>query len=66
MREERGGVAAVGFDSFLYAVGGNSGGCSLSSVEKYDPHRNTWVDVASMNEERAGMFDHIDMLFERV
>ena len=66
MREERGGVAAVGFDSFLYAVGGNSGGCSLSSVENYDPHRNTWTDVASMNEERAGMFDHIDMLFERV
>ena len=55
MKSQRGGVAAVGFNNFLYAVGGNNGGCSLSTVEKYDPHRNTWVDVASMNQERAGI-----------
>jgi hypothetical protein len=55
MKVQRGGVAAIGFDGFLYAVGGNNGGCSLSSVEKYDPYRNTWVDVASMNQERAGI-----------
>lgn len=54
MTIQRGGVAAVGFDSFLYAVGGNNGGCSLHSVEKYDPHRSVWVDVAAMNQERAG------------
>ncbi len=59
MNIQRGGVAAVGFDGFLYAVGGNNGGCSLSSVEKYDPHRNTWVHVASMNQERAGIYKWI-------
>ena len=55
MKIQRGGVAAVGFDGFLYAVGGNNGGSSLSSVEKYDPLRNSWTNVASMSQERAGI-----------
>lgn len=54
MKLQRGGVGAIAFDGFLYAVGGNNGSCSLSSVEKYDPHRNLWCDVPSMKQERAG------------
>ena len=54
MNVQRGGVAVAGFQGFLYAVGGNNGGCSLSSVEKYDPHRNIWMTVDPMNQERAG------------
>ena len=54
MRVQRGGVAAIGFGDFIYAAGGNNGGCSLDSVERYDPHRNTWSDVAPMHQQRAG------------
>lgn len=40
--------------SFVYAVGGNDGVASLSSVERFDPHLNKWTAVSEMGQRRAG------------
>lgn len=40
--------------SYVYAVGGNDGVASLSSVERFDPHLNKWSDVREMGQRRAG------------
>lgn len=42
------------FQSHVYAVGGNDGVASLSSVEKYDPHLDKWIEVKEMGQRRAG------------
>lgn len=38
----------------MYAVGGNDGVASLSSVERFNPHLNKWVEVKEMGQRRAG------------
>lgn len=38
----------------VYAVGGNDGVASLSSVERYHPHLDKWVEVKEMGQRRAG------------
>lgn len=38
----------------MYAVGGNDGVASLSSVERFDPHLNKWTEVKEMGQRRAG------------
>lgn len=38
----------------MYAVGGNDGVASLSSVERFNPHLNKWVEVREMGQRRAG------------
>lgn len=40
--------------SFMYAVGGNDGVASLSSVERFNPHLNKWTEVSEMGQRRAG------------
>lgn len=40
--------------SHVYAVGGNDGVASLSSVERFDPHLNKWTEVREMGQRRAG------------
>lgn len=42
------------FQNHVYAVGGNDGIASLSSVEKYDPHLDKWMEVKEMGQRRAG------------
>ncbi|NXV54296.1 KLHL8 protein, partial [Molothrus ater] len=42
------------FQNHVYAVGGNDGVASLSSVEKYDPHLDKWIEVKEMGQRRAG------------
>lgn len=42
------------FQSFVYAVGGNDGVASLSSVERFNPHLNKWTEVSEMGQRRAG------------
>lgn len=45
------------FDGCIYAIGGTGGSSHrhifLSTVEKYDPIKNIWEDVASLNYIRA-------------
>lgn len=38
----------------LYAVGGFDGNHRLDSVERYDPERDRWETIASMNQRRSG------------
>lgn len=38
----------------MYAVGGNDGVASLSSVERFNPHLNKWTEVSEMGQRRAG------------
>lgn len=40
--------------NFVYAVGGNDGVASLSSVERFNPHLNKWMEVSEMGQRRAG------------
>lgn len=42
------------YQSFVYAVGGNDGVASLSSVERFNPHLNKWSEVSEMGQRRAG------------
>lgn len=42
------------FQSYVYAVGGNDGVASLSSVERFNPHLNKWMEVCEMGQRRAG------------
>ena len=44
--------AALG--GYIYAIGGNDHGVRFSSVERYDPSRDQWVEVASMLSPRSG------------
>lgn len=39
----------------LFAVGGWCSGDAISSVEKYDPHRNEWHMVSPMSKRRCGV-----------
>lgn len=48
------GVLLLPCQSHVYAVGGNDGIASLSSVERFDPHLNKWTDVKEMGQRRAG------------
>ncbi|TRZ03805.1 hypothetical protein DNTS_027797 [Danionella cerebrum] len=54
MRTPRGGVGSVALGGLVYAVGGNDGVASLSSVESFDPHLNRWIEVCEMSQRRAG------------
>ena len=40
--------------SHIYAVGGNDGQKTLSSVEQYDPLLDKWTFVREMKKNRAG------------
>ena len=53
---ERRVVRSLRFDH-LYAVGGvgNDDGCTLSSVECYDPATNVWSVVAAMTTTRVSL-----------
>lgn len=42
------------YQNFVYAVGGNDGVASLSSVERFNPHLNKWMEVREMGQRRAG------------
>lgn len=39
----------------LFAVGGWCTGDAINSVERYDPHKNEWHMVCSMNKRRCGV-----------
>ncbi|KAM9026023.1 LOW QUALITY PROTEIN: kelch-like protein 8 [Ara ararauna] len=45
----------------VHAVGGNEGVASLSSVEKYDPHLDKWIEVKEMGQQRAGNGVHSEL-----
>ena len=39
----------------VYAVGGFDGTHQLTSVERYDPSRNCWEEVAPLLKARSGV-----------
>ena len=49
-------TCAVSDGQFLYAIGGMRAGDGeyLSSVERYDPEQDTWMDIPSMFQPRGG------------
>eukprot|EP00747_Dinoflagellata_sp_TGD_P001013 gnl/TRDRNA2_/TRDRNA2_101385_c0_seq1.p1 gnl/TRDRNA2_/TRDRNA2_101385_c0~~gnl/TRDRNA2_/TRDRNA2_101385_c0_seq1.p1 ORF type:complete len:417 (+),score=56.88 gnl/TRDRNA2_/TRDRNA2_101385_c0_seq1:123-1373(+) len=59
-RSARAGIASVAnelislFPVTLYAVGGEAGGATLSSVERFDPHRGSWVQSEPLRTPRSG------------
>ena len=42
----------VALDGFVFAVGGNDGSASLSSVERYEPRGNRWITLPAMLTRR--------------
>jgi hypothetical protein len=40
----------------LFVVGGHNGTVCLSSVERYDPHTNNWINISPMIE----YYDNMD------
>ncbi len=44
------------YNGYLYVAGGHDGRSVLSSVERYDPMINVWInDVAAMNNCRCSV-----------
>lgn len=54
MTSRRIGVGVAVINRLLYAVGGFDGTHRLSSSECYDPDRDEWTPMASMNTVRSG------------
>ena len=52
-REEHG--LTTGFDKKIYAIGGFNGKSCLRTVERYDPSKNQWEEVAPMNTSRRSL-----------
>lgn len=46
-------VSVVALDGKIYAMGGYNGRMRMSSVERYDPDRNQWELIASMQQQRS-------------
>ena len=42
-------------DGSLFALGGNDGSSSLSTVEKYDPRLNKWILLNAMLTRRSSL-----------
>ena len=55
MTSVRRGLCAVALNGHVYAIGGHERlkPLGLNSVEKYDPERDQWEAVASMDEQRC-------------
>ena len=43
-------------EQHLYIIGGVSGLCTVSTTERFDPGKDEWEEVASVNEERVACF----------
>jgi len=54
MTSRRIGVGVAIINRLLYAVGGFDGTHRLRSSECYDPDRDEWTPMASMNTVRSG------------
>lgn len=50
----RGGVGLTTLGQYLCAVGGHDGKVYLNSAEMYDPKKDKWEIISSMNTSRAG------------
>lgn len=46
-------MAALG--GYVYAVGGCDHTTRFSSVERYDPTKDEWIEVCSMSVPRSGL-----------
>merc|ERR1712039_21005 len=55
MPTARGALATVMLDDKLYALGGGALEGPLATVERYDPARNVWEQVADMPTARCGI-----------
>ncbi|CAM4664992.1 unnamed protein product [Leuciscus chuanchicus] len=54
MHHQRGDTGVCAMGGIIYTVGGSDDVTCLSSVERYDPERNTWcVDVPSISSPRS-------------
>lgn len=54
MLTRRIGVGVAVINRLLYAVGGFDGANRLGSCECYNPDRDEWTSLASMNTVRSG------------
>ncbi|CAK8688353.1 unnamed protein product [Clavelina lepadiformis] len=54
MKSRRSRLTAVVLNNEIYAIGGIGGSNRLSSVEKYNLDKKTWINVPSMNGIRYG------------
>ncbi|GCC25482.1 actin-binding protein IPP [Chiloscyllium punctatum] len=59
MKMARAGVSVIAVNGLLYAVGGRTSGrdssapVTLDSVEVYDPHTDTWIEIGNMITSRC-------------
>ena len=54
MNSRRIGVGLACVNRLLYAVGGFDGTQRLNSMERYDPEKDEWTNLASMKTTRSG------------
>lgn len=50
-------------ENALFAIGGNSGTCSLDTCEKYDPILDKWSPISPMKNRRHFQLTNFSRLF---
>ncbi len=60
MRHARGALALATVDGRAFAVGGRDGTTQVAAVERYDPTRNAWSDIATMPQPRNHVAGYLD------
>lgn len=65
MTIRRSGVACVGFNGFVYVMGGFDGHTRLNSCERYDPSNDEWTNILDMPHQRSNFGIEVldDMIF---
>lgn len=53
MNAKRSRMALITCNGKLYAIGGYDGAANLNSVEMYDPDKDQWTTIASMNSHEG-------------
>eukprot|EP01101_Sappina_pedata_P005708 TRINITY_DN2682_c0_g1_i1.p1 TRINITY_DN2682_c0_g1~~TRINITY_DN2682_c0_g1_i1.p1 ORF type:complete len:682 (+),score=166.94 TRINITY_DN2682_c0_g1_i1:201-2048(+) len=53
IRLPRFGLSTSSLGGLIFAVGGNDGDAAIPTVDAFNPNRNGWVEVASMNVGRS-------------
>ncbi|VDO94920.1 unnamed protein product [Schistosoma margrebowiei] len=54
MNSRRIGLGVAVLNRLLYAVGGFDGEKRLNTVERYDPEKDNWEELACLNRARSG------------
>lgn len=63
----RSSFGAAILDNKIYAIGGNDGTLCMANSERYDPVKNAWENIASLQNRRSALkfyYEYVNFSFE--